>query len=246
MKKADFKEFTVDAPVLGPTREVQYTTGDVLVTTPALIIKGVSAADAWQILGMMEQGLFKKTDAEVKEAEPGEKDKGVETRATEEPKKEKKKRRTKAQIKADERKAANDEAKAKAADPNDPTDAPPANGDSAASSEAAAPDSDSPDPTPAPAAEADAGASSQTSTPADKKNGKAKKKKSKAKVGGIDLEQLKSATGLRELVGDFKSAGVESKEQVVVYCTELQGMGLKCLRGVNIERRVSNLWDMVA
>jgi site-specific DNA-methyltransferase (adenine-specific) len=242
MKKADFKEFTVDTRVCGPTREVQYTTGDVVVTTPALIIKGISVEDAWQLLGVLDQGLFEKTDVEVAET------KGEETQ-TEEPKKPKKKRRTKAQIKADERKAENDAAKAKAADPNDPTDAPPASGDSVVSSEQDVSGSDSPDPidaSPAPDVEADEAASSRSSAPA--KNGKSKKKAKakKAKVGGIDLEQFKSASGLRELVCDFKDAGVESKEDVVTYCTELQGMGVKCLRGVNIERRVANLWDMVA
>ena len=64
MKKTDFKEFTVDVRVDGASREVQFTTGDVVVTEPALIIKGVTAADAWRLISLLGQGLLSEKDIE--------------------------------------------------------------------------------------------------------------------------------------------------------------------------------------
>lgn len=194
MKKEDLKEFTLASRVCGPTREVQFTTGDVLVTQPALIIKGVSAADAWQIIGMLDKGLFNESDpefdGEVKsEVEP------VTAKTEAEPEKPKKKGR-----KAKAQKLAVEENEVKEASTDEKTE------------------------------------------PVDIKP----KKSNGTSKAGINLEQFKSATGLRELVGDFKEAGIESKEEVIAYCLELQEEGLRCLKGVNIDRRVGNLWDRVA
>lgn len=243
MKKQDFKEFTVDARIAGPTREVQFTTGDVMVTSPALIIKGVTAADAWQILLILDQGLFSKEELEA--------DSKAETAppAEDPPEPPKKKRKTKAQKKAEEKAAAaaaEDAAAAEAGDPEEPEEEP----EEEEPEEPEAPEEEEPEDDDA---QAKANKRAQAKLDAERLKTKAaieksakKKSKSNGKVAGIDLEQFKSASGLRELVGDFKEAGVESKEDVITYCTELQGMGLKCLKGVNIERRVANLWAMVA
>ena len=251
MKKQDFKEFTVDARVAGPTREVQFTTGDVMVTSPALIIKGVTAAEAWQILLILDQGLFSKeeleADAKASAAPP-------EPPPAEEPPK--KKRKTKAQKKAEEKAAA------AAAEEEEPEEEEP---DEPAAEEEDEEDepTEEEDPNPKKAsAQAKLDAERlKTKAAVEKKmeetaakkeaaiakaDAKKKTKTKKSEVGGIDLEQFKSASGLRELVGDFKEAGVDDKDDVITYCTELQGMGLKCLKGVNIERRVANLWAMVA
>ena len=257
MKKEDLKEFTIDARVAGPTREVQFTTGDVVVTSPALIIKGITAADAWQILLILDQGLFNKGDKELEEEEAADAKAEAPPPPPPLPEAPKKKRKSKAQKKAEEKAAAEEEEedeepvhnsdasqdKPDAEDPEEEDEEEDEEEEEVSPAQAKL-DAERMKTKKAVEKKMDEVAAKKAETIA-KADAKAAAKKTK-KVGGIDLTQFKSASGLRELVGDFKEAGVESKDEVIEYCTELQGMGLKCLKGVNIERRVANLWAMVA
>lgn len=196
--REDLKEFTVDARIFGPTRSVSYVTGDTLVNESALIIRGISQADAWQILAALDDGLFASDDPVVEEEQEKQAAEAVAANvAAAEPVKKKRKRRTKAEMEA-------------------------AKAEKLAAEEKAAQEA--------------VGAVEEKKEEKEETNGS----------NGYDLEQFKSATGLSSVVSDLVEAGVESADDAVKVCLDLQKKGIPCLKGVNIERRVPNIWARVA